>query len=404
MPIHSNLEVFDGRKVVDFAPGEDLPDPSKTAVRLGVTMDTDMPDGDEDGSGDGWERYEFNEDSSNKFWEVQVQDGTMTVRYGKIGTSGQVKEKTFADAAAAEKEKAKLVREKTGKGYEPAEPGDSDDEDGEELELMSEVFVALFKAFFKTKGIEKTQALVIGNWAPEEAEPVDPVITALVANAKKLKSLTALFIGDITSEENEISWIEQGDLSELWGAFPKLQTFAVRGGQNLSLGEVKHKSLKSLVVQTGGLSSEVVRQIAAADLPALEHLEIWFGTENYGGNSGVGDIAGILDGKRFPKLQTLALKNCEWADDLAAAVATSPILKRIKRLDLSMGTLSDAGADALAKNPAVGKLELIDIRHHYVSDEAVARLAACGVKVEAADRQEPNRDDDEEHRYVAVSE
>ncbi|HQC79478.1 MAG TPA: DUF4132 domain-containing protein [Accumulibacter sp.] len=63
------------------------------------------------------ERYEFSEGGSDKFWEVAVDGETLTVRYGRIGTQGQRKDKTFASAEAAEKEKARLIKEKTGKGY-----------------------------------------------------------------------------------------------------------------------------------------------------------------------------------------------------------------------------------------------------------------------------------------------
>lgn len=63
------------------------------------------------------DRYEFKDGTSHKFWEVSVTGETLTVRFGKVGTSGQVKEKSFDSAAAAEKERTKLVKEKTGKGY-----------------------------------------------------------------------------------------------------------------------------------------------------------------------------------------------------------------------------------------------------------------------------------------------
>ncbi|MCL2716250.1 MAG: DUF4132 domain-containing protein [Alphaproteobacteria bacterium] len=63
------------------------------------------------------ERYELIEGSAAKFWEVSVEGVTLTVRYGRIGTKGQTKDKDYASAAAATKEKDKLVREKTGKGY-----------------------------------------------------------------------------------------------------------------------------------------------------------------------------------------------------------------------------------------------------------------------------------------------
>jgi predicted DNA-binding WGR domain protein len=61
--------------------------------------------------------FEFVEGTSSKFWAVTVSGTTHTVRYGKIGTAGQSKAKTFADAAAAAHDAGKLVAEKAGKGY-----------------------------------------------------------------------------------------------------------------------------------------------------------------------------------------------------------------------------------------------------------------------------------------------
>jgi len=62
-------------------------------------------------------RFEFNEGSSAKFWEITTSDTSVTVRYGRIGTSGQEQTKTFPDQAAADKHANKLISEKTGKGY-----------------------------------------------------------------------------------------------------------------------------------------------------------------------------------------------------------------------------------------------------------------------------------------------
>jgi DNA ligase-1 len=63
-------------------------------------------------------RFEFSEGNSNKFWEISVEGADMTVTFGRIGTKGQTKTKTFADAAAVQKEADKLIAEKTGKGYQ----------------------------------------------------------------------------------------------------------------------------------------------------------------------------------------------------------------------------------------------------------------------------------------------
>ncbi|HEY2926865.1 DUF4132 domain-containing protein [Piscinibacter sp.] len=62
-------------------------------------------------------RFELIEGTSSKFWEVELAECDLTVRFGRIGTSGQTKTKTFGSAAAAQKEHDTLVKEKTGKGY-----------------------------------------------------------------------------------------------------------------------------------------------------------------------------------------------------------------------------------------------------------------------------------------------
>ena len=62
-------------------------------------------------------RFELTEGSANKFWEIKVADQTLTVHFGRIGTQGQSKAKSFADDRAASTERDKLIREKTGKGY-----------------------------------------------------------------------------------------------------------------------------------------------------------------------------------------------------------------------------------------------------------------------------------------------
>jgi uncharacterized protein (TIGR02996 family) len=61
--------------------------------------------------------FEFRDGSSNKFWSIDLQGKGFTVRFGKIGTTGQTQVKEFADEEKAQKEYDKLIREKTGKGY-----------------------------------------------------------------------------------------------------------------------------------------------------------------------------------------------------------------------------------------------------------------------------------------------
>jgi uncharacterized protein (TIGR02996 family) len=66
--------------------------------------------------------FQFSDAKSHKFWNIDVQGNAFTVTYGKIGTAGQAQTKTFKDAAAAQAEADKLVKEKTKKGYVETTP------------------------------------------------------------------------------------------------------------------------------------------------------------------------------------------------------------------------------------------------------------------------------------------
>jgi predicted DNA-binding WGR domain protein len=61
--------------------------------------------------------FEFQDENSDKFWEVAVDGTTMTVRYGKRDTQGQSKQTSFNSESDARNAAEKLIREKTGKGY-----------------------------------------------------------------------------------------------------------------------------------------------------------------------------------------------------------------------------------------------------------------------------------------------
>jgi len=58
-----------------------------------------------------------------KFWSGSVKGKVLTTRWGKIGTQGQSKEETFADAASAKASLDKQAAAKVKKGYKPATAG-----------------------------------------------------------------------------------------------------------------------------------------------------------------------------------------------------------------------------------------------------------------------------------------
>ncbi|WP_433053172.1 STM4015 family protein [Dactylosporangium sp. CS-033363] len=247
---------------------------------------------------------------------------------------------------------------------------------------------------------EAVHALVLGSWG--YAAFADAPIVKLCDVAHRLPNLEALFLGDIEAEECEISWIRQGDLTPLLEAYPKLRVLRVRGADGLALRPTRHANLRELAFESGGLPADVVRGVLGSDFPALEHLEFWLGVANYGGDVTVRDLEPLLNNNPFPALRRLGLCNSEIAERIAAALAGAPVVGRLTELDLSMGVLDDAGAEALLTGQPLTHLRRLSLRHNFLSPEFAARIAAelPGVDVDVEEQQEETQ----WGRYTAISE
>lgn len=266
-------------------------------------------------------------------------------------------------------------------------------------------FLDLFAAFLNTPGSRDLQALLIGDWGGTgEGNDSGPVVEALVSARDRLPNLRHLFLGEITMEESEISWITQSDVSPLFEAFPTLETLYLRGGNDLRLGKPKHTSLRKLVIETGGLSGELVREVTSAAFPELLHLELWLGDDGYGNDVSEDDVRGLLSTGPCAKLTHLGLRDDCNADSTAKVLAEVGVPSTLRSLDLSLGTLGDEGSTALAGSAWLSQLASLDLHHHYVSADLVSRLKAIVPEVNADDVQEPDDWDGEPHRYVAVGE
>ena len=270
--------------------------------------------------------------------------------------------------------------------------------------------VIRLERFLEDAKVGELEALVFGQWYSEMTDDDSSrVIEALVAAKNKLTSLKSIFIGDISSADCEISWIRQSDISPILQAYPQLEILQVRGGDGLVFSPpIRHNNLNALIIETGGLSKDTVSQIFNMNLPALEHLELWFGSEDYGGDCWVEDLNPILFTEKFPNLTYLGLRNSQFADEIATTIVDSPILNSISVLDLSMGTLSDVGAEKLLNCSAVGNLDILNLSDNFISEEMVDRLcdrfSKFGVQV-LVDRQEKENDDSYIHsRYCTVTE
>ena len=204
----------------------------------------------------------------------------------------------------------------------------------------------------------------------------------------------------------EISWAGLGDASELWQAVPRLESLRIQsglGGSSASgggdtIGTFDLARLRRLEVVTGGMGADCARSFARGKLPAIEYMDLWFGSDNYGGDAGVGDIEELLAGTNVPKLTHLGLMNSSFVEELLPVLARSRVLAQLSELSLAHGTLGDDGVEAITEHAdAFRHLKALDVSNNYLSGDALAALRkVCPVV------SNEQRDDDD--RYVALAE
>jgi uncharacterized protein (TIGR02996 family) len=228
------------------------------------------------------------------------------------------------------------------------------------------------------------------------------MVIAEAAKAPFAKTLTALRFGEVQGIDIDCAHHPIGNLGGITNnAFPNLRELKVWGCE-FEVGDLDLPKLVTLKLETCGLSEEAVGKVAEGNLPVLEHLDLWFGSEDYGNDNTVESIEPILRSTRWPKLTHLGLMNCPFADGIAQRLGSSKLVPQLAELDLSMGTLSDEGARALlAARDKLSHLKTIDISQTYVTEGMVAELRAIGATIVADDMRE---DEDPDYRYVVVAE
>ena len=392
--------------------------------------------------------FHFVSGNSSKFWAIELSGSSFDVNYGKLGTNGRTQTKEFASGVKAKEAYEKLITEKSKKGYvEVDSESESDPNDVLSPAMFSTTptsrfshltmfigkkvteytgpacvkktrkvyafrysygedskgVVDLLDSFAQTDGPEYTTGLVIGNYGeyPSDAEPI---VNKLVELKDRFPNLVAVFLGDMEYTDCEVSWIENCDMTPLLNAFPKLELLRVRGGTGVRFKSAKHENLRALAIESGGLGRDAVAQICKAKFPKLEYLELWLGTDSYGGDCRVNDLQPILSGKSFSNLEYLGLRNSEIVDEIAGVVASSPILQQIEILDLSLGTMTDEGGKALLNIPQKCKLEKIDVCGNFLTNESIKDLKKLHVTVVLKSQRKPDDWGDGPVRFVSIGE
>lgn len=290
--------------------------------------------------------------------------------------------------------------------YKAGEPIDNDpslvyriaqeyDDDLKLQELLTEFLTKVDKS--------QLQALVIGMWDEPFDEGPAAALQLLIDQAEHLPQFKALFVGDMTYEECEISWIIQTDYSPVLQAFPKLQALRIRGSNSLVIPPLKLPELQELIIECGGMPAAVLHSLAQSELPALSHLELWIGTEEYGFDGSLDDVIAAVQKLQTPSLRYLGLRDAEIADAIAVWLSSQDWLGQLQTLDLSLGTLGDDGARALMASEhldTLRNLPKLDLSHHFITEAVQTQLRQVLPNAVLDDAQDP----DDDYRFVAVGE
>lgn len=258
----------------------------------------------------------------------------------------------------------------------------------------------LVEKILNDSGLEGLKDMTIGCFG-EWDESCQPILDMIVENKERFEQLEHLFIGDMDYEECEVSWINQGNYERLYAALPNLKTLKIKGSNQLKLGKLEHDKLEHLEIICGGLGKSVLKEISDSRLPNLKTLVLYLGVDNYGFDGSLEDLRPVLHKRLFPKLTHLGLVNSEEQDEVTKLVLESDILPQLSVLQLSYGTLSDAGGQRILD--AAGKtahLKLLDLEHHYMSEPMIEKLKALPIDVNLDDAM----GEDDEYPYPILTE
>ena len=228
-----------------------------------------------------------------------------------------------------------------------------------------------------------------------------------ICESVQAPTLRELRLDAFEPEDCELSWVPYGDLAFAWAKLPALELLKIRAGLGGNLGTLDLPALRTFIRETGGLPRADLESVLALVRPHLEHLELWIGTPDYGGEVTLDDLAPIFAARGLPALRHLGIVNSELSDTIIPALVASRVLPQLHSLDLSRGIAARTFTDHLvAHAPAFRHLASLDLSRNLLTDDEIAQIEAVLDNVILVDQRERDVDytDDPGERYIDVGE
>ncbi len=205
--------------------------------------------------------------------------------------------------------------------------------------------------------------LRIGSLGPDEHDYAD-VIDEIIRGCPS--TLRTLSLVDLPPGTAELVFANLADVTPLLAATPLLEELLLAGNQ-VVVSAIALPRLRRLAIATS--DEAVLGAIATASLPVLDSLRL---------SSGDADLPPAALAKLLSPSWTvrqLAITRTANTDHLVPHLLQSPLLSKLAQLDLSLGTLSDAGANVLlAAGRKLAHLETLELGGNTLSATMAARL------------------------------
>ncbi len=142
------------------------------------------------------------------------------------------------------------------------------------------------------------------------------------------------------------------DLAPMLARLPWLERVTVTAPSiELGDGALQLPGLRRLRLSAATLTATCMHAIVAAAMPALERLELRFGTRD-DAPATFADVRPLLARRDLPALTHLRLRNAPFAGGIVRELLVAPLAAQLAVVDLSHGSMSPADAAALIANPA----------------------------------------------------
>ncbi|MFT3693060.1 MAG: hypothetical protein QM831_07955 [Kofleriaceae bacterium] len=196
-------------------------------------------------------------------------------------------------------------------------------------------------------------------------------------------------------------WVNMGDWSGVLDHLPKLEELRVRGDR-VTYGTIDLPSLRVFARESCTMKNEELIALGEARWPALERLELWFGSSHYAVNIDLHALDSIFAAHGLAKLRHLGLRNCDLHAAIVPVLSSSRLLRQLESLDLSGGTIATREVDILVAHASdLRHLATIDLTDNFISVEDCRRLRGALPNANVTkQREDEDDDDDEPMRYV----